>query len=159
MADAKSKVSIMETQLQASKSRTTTTNARAKAVKEHVSFVGARAIEEFQWSKAFEDEVAKGCLDAFYLRFAECKKKVAEAFLRLDLDSIINIEPEENGGEGEGKEAIEGKVKIEDEPVSLEEAPEATTRAEAIEIAEVVVGTFEANLAPILEDLVMGPGE
>lgn len=71
LADVESKVSVMEAQLRASKSKAIATDARAKAIEEQASYVGTRVVEEFRGSKAFEDEVAKGSLDAFKLGFAK----------------------------------------------------------------------------------------
>lgn len=48
-------------------------------------------------------------MDDFLLKFSKCRKKVAEAFLGLNLGSIINIEPKEGEREGEGDEATKGK--------------------------------------------------
>lgn len=54
---------------------------------------------------------------------------------------------------------MRGEAKIEAKPESTKEAPKATIKIEAIDIAEVVVETFKANMAPILDDPAMGPWE
>lgn len=88
-------------------------------------------------------------MDTFHLRFTECKK-VTKTFPRLDLVSIINIEPEE--GEGEGCE-------IETELVNVEEVTKVTTGIEATKKAEVVIGSSMAVLSLFFEEPAMGPEE
>lgn len=98
-------------------------------------------------------------MDAFKLSFFECKKKVAQTFLGLDMSKIVDVEPEGEDEGGEGEEATEEVAKIEVEPVGIEEVPEVTTRVEGAEIIEVVIGTLEAYLSPIPQELAMGPKE
>lgn len=61
----------------------------------------ARAIKEYKKLVNFEDEVNEATYDAFQKGFAKCKRKVTEALSKLDLDSIVVVEPEpqEEGGE------------------------------------------------------------
>lgn len=58
-----------------------------------------RAVDEYKKSIDFEDEVGEATSDTFWKGFAECRRKVAEAFLQLKLDNIFLDEPklEEEG--------------------------------------------------------------
>lgn len=72
------------------------------------------------------------------------------------MSGITDFDPEEGGEE---EEVAEGEAKIEAEPVGTKEAPKSTIDAEATEIAEAIIRTFEVDPAPILEDSAMGPME
>lgn len=60
----------------------------------------ARAIEEYKRSIDFEDEVGEATGDTFQKGFAECKRKVAEAFLKLKLNSIVLDKPKTEEEDG-----------------------------------------------------------
>lgn len=81
-------------------------------------------------------------------RFAEYKKKVAETFLGLNLDGIIDIEPEK-GEEEEGKareveETAKGAMDIEAKQAIIEEIV-AEAMVEAKAMIEEVVNAFNAG--------------
>lgn len=61
----------------------------ARATKAEV----ARVTEEYKKLVDFKDEVSEAACDAFQKGFVECKRKVANAFPKLDLRSIVSIEP------------------------------------------------------------------
>lgn len=74
-------------------------------------------------------------MDTFKFGFAKCKKKVAKAFLALDLSGITDLEPKEEAkGEEEGREEANG----EDE-----------TKAKLVGIKE-VIGTSRWTLSRLL---------
>lgn len=103
------------------KERAHAIEAKAQAIEVQVTFAETWAVDEYKKSKDFKYEVIKGIYNAFQLGFVECKKKVSETFSKLDLDSIIAIELEqEEEGEDEGeaedaKEADEGGADARDE--------------------------------------------
>lgn len=115
LVDTNSNMMVMEAWLQTSdfevvegeviaqeaKDRAQATEAKARPIKAQATSVVARAMEKYKKFKDFEDEITKDSYDTYQLGFMKCKKKVAEAFLGLGIDGIINVEFEkEEGVEG-----------------------------------------------------------
>lgn len=94
----------LEVQLKAANLKFQGAETRAKEAEEKAIVVEAvarvakaemvRAIEEYKRLADFEDKVSEATCDAFQKRFAECKRKVTNALPKLDLRSIVTVEPE-----------------------------------------------------------------
>lgn len=125
LANFESKGAIIEIKHQTIESRTEAVEARAQATEYQVEEARTRVVEEYKGSQAFKDKVVEATLDAFKLRFIECKK-VAKTFPALDLSNINDAELEEEAEweeGGEGKEANK-EVRVEVKVVSIEEVIE-----------------------------------
>lgn len=114
-------------------SRVRELKAEVKAIRVAID----RVVEEYKKSKNFKEEVTEGCIDSLYLGFWECKKKVAQIYLGLDLKDVVESNDEREEGEEEAKIAtkvsVEAKVAVEikSKQIGLEEiAPELTTEEE-----------------------------
>lgn len=139
----------MEARLQSSEFRVVATEAKAQSAEERAATTRARAVEEYKKSKNFEDEVAEGSYNVYQFGFIEYKKKVVEAFLGLNLDGIVNVEPEKEGAKkGEASEAEEATKGVAD--VKAKQAREAIAKmfAEAKVVIKMAVKAFEASSTP-----------
>lgn len=120
LGDVELKVLIIESHLRVSDSKLRTTNSKLRATKEHANSNSAQAVEEYKASKAFFEELVESSMEAYQVRFTECKDKVAQAFSELDMSNIINVET--NEGEGEGKateETTEGEARTKAESIGI----------------------------------------
>lgn len=125
---------------------------------------GIWEIKEYQGSKAFLEELANSSIDAYRLKFAKCKGKVAQAFPELDLSGIINIKPEEEEEEEAIEEATKEVAEIGTKPTVIEEvtveghvAKVTTSAKEAI--VEATIEPPKVDSTPIPEELTVDHGE
>lgn len=84
--------------------------AKAWAVEVEATSASSWVVAYYKRSKDFKDEVSKAAWDAFQQGFTEAKKKVAKAFLSIDLANIMAMEPKQQE-EGEEKEVMVGEAK------------------------------------------------
>lgn len=109
------------------------TEPKAQAIEAQATSISARALEKYKKSMNFKDEVIKGSYDVYQLGFTECKKKVVEAFPRLNLDGIVSIKPIEKG---KAEEECEAK-----------EVEESTKGATDIKIGQAII---EVTIAKVM---------
>lgn len=98
--------------------------AKAWVAEEKVASVGTQAFEGYKKSAKFRDEVGEATYDAFLKGFAKCKGKVYQAFLDLDLKSIMDEELEQQEDEEEEAKEVEVAPVVKIKKVEIEKTRE-----------------------------------
>lgn len=115
------------------KERAEVAKTKAWVVKVEVTSVGTQVVMEYKKSKDFEDEVSEAAYDAYQQGFVKCKKMVTEAFLGLDLASIVDVEPEQQE-EGRKEEAKTKVIEEVTETRAVVEVEFETTKGAKAEV-------------------------
>lgn len=102
------------------------------------------------------EEFADSFVDAYRLGLAECKDKIAQAFLELDLSNIVDIEPKEWEEDGDEVADVEGADLVGIEEVTVKVAiVEATANVEEV-IIKATIGAPKADSTRVTEGLATG---
>ena len=99
----KEKNNALQGELDNSNSRRRLAEEKVSSLKDDLKlarYAVESAVAVFRSSREYKEELAESCIDSFHLGFEECRKKMARAFLNLDLSTITESEDEE-GEEGE----------------------------------------------------------
>lgn len=74
-------IAELETQQNEAESLLQAANEKVKVAKEQFATAATRAIKEHEKMESFVREVAEAAMNAYEVRFADCKNKVAQAYL------------------------------------------------------------------------------
>lgn len=98
---------VVETRLSQIEGLHYSANEKVNRDKEQVAFTIAWEIEEHKKIEDFKWDIAKARVDAYLVKFADCKDKVAQVYPKLDLDRILvdKVAPKEWEEEGATEEA------------------------------------------------------
>lgn len=70
-------------------------NEKVQVAKGEATSIAVRVVVEYNESNDFMNNATKARVDAYIVRFIDCKRKVAQNFPALDLNRILALEEEE----------------------------------------------------------------